>query len=84
MATLSLTDEQVMDLLKQLSEEQRKALFEYLLIKQWPVWAELSRKGQEGARKAARERGKDWDSMSEEEQEDFINDLVHEDRACSK
>jgi hypothetical protein len=31
-------------------------------------------------RKVARERGKDWDAMSEEEREIFINDLIHEDR----
>jgi hypothetical protein len=84
MATLKLTDEQVLDLLKQLSEEQQSAVFEYLLTRQWPTWAQLSKEAQEGARRAAAERGKDWDSMSEEERDEFINEVVHEDRACSK
>ena len=28
-------------------------------------------------------RGLDWDAMSEVEREDFVNDLIHEDRECS-
>jgi hypothetical protein len=84
MATLKLTDDQVLDLVKQLPEEKQSAVFEYLLTRQWPTWVELSKEAQEGARKAAAERGKNWDSMSEEQREEFINDVVHEDRACRK
>ena len=28
-------------------------------------------------------RGLNWDAMTEEEREDFIDDLVHEDRECN-
>lgn len=28
-------------------------------------------------------RGLDWDAMSEVEREDFVDDLIHEDRECS-
>ena len=31
-------------------------------------------------RKLTRERGKEWDTMSEEEREKFIDDVIHEDR----
>lgn len=31
-------------------------------------------------RKLTRERGKDWDTMSEDEREEFINELAHEDK----
>ena len=28
-------------------------------------------------------RGLDWDAMTEVEREDFVDDLIHEDRECS-
>ncbi len=33
-------------------------------------------------RRVAAERGQDWDAMTEEEGEAFIDGLVHEDRKC--
>ena len=33
---------------------------------------------------SARERGLEWDKMSEDEREDFIDDLLHQDRPCGK
>ncbi len=80
MVTLSLSDDQVVELVKQIPYEKQKILFQFLLEQQQQRWQELSLEGQAGARIAAAERGKDWDEMSEEEKEDFINDLVHEDR----
>lgn len=80
MVTLSLSDDQVVELVKQIPYEKQKILFQFLLEQQQQRWQELSLEGQAGVRIAAAERGKDWDKMSEEEKEDFINDLVHEDR----
>ncbi|WP_448573548.1 hypothetical protein [Trichothermofontia sp.] len=42
-------------------------------------WELLSRYGAEQARLVARERGLDWDAMTEEEREAFVDDVVHED-----
>lgn len=83
MPTLKLTDEQVIELVKQLSKEQQDRLFEYLLIKESPVWEDITRYGEERAREVAAKRGRDWKTMTEEEKEDFVNELVHEDRHCS-
>jgi len=80
MVTLSLSDDQVIELVKQISYEKQKILLQFLLEQQQQRWQELSLEGQSGVRVAATERGKNWDKMSEEEQEDFIDDLVHEDR----
>ncbi|HXG09344.1 MAG TPA: hypothetical protein VNK04_06100 [Gemmataceae bacterium] len=35
-------------------------------------------------RRIAAERGLDWDKMSEEDREAFVDDLVHENRRCAK
>ncbi len=55
-----------------------------LLAQQWPEWDELTRFGEERIRIVAAERGRDWDAMSDEERETFVDDLVHEDRPCMK
>ena len=83
MPSLQLTDEQVIDLVRQLPAEQRERLFSMLASSQWPDWMTLSAAGQAGARAAAARRSLDWDAMSEEERERFIDDVLHEDRRCS-
>jgi hypothetical protein len=79
MATLTLSDEQVVELVKQLSAEQKVKVFRFLLLQQWSQWESLSRYGADKARLVAQERGCNWDAMSEEERESFVNELVNED-----
>jgi hypothetical protein len=79
MATLILSDEQVVELVKQLSAEQQAEVFRFLLLQQWGTWESLSRYGVDQVKLVAQERGYNWDVMSEEERESFINDVVHED-----
>lgn len=82
MPVLKLTNEQVIELIKQLPSEQQEMLFDFLLLKFWPSWSELSSYGTESARKTAAKYGRNWDEMAEEAREEFIVDLVHEDRKC--
>jgi hypothetical protein len=79
MATLILSDEQVIELVKQLPVGQQVEVFRFLLLQQWGKWEALSRYGAEKARLVAQGRGLDWDTMTEEEREAFIDDVVHED-----
>lgn len=83
MPVLELSDEQVIELVKQLPPGKKDLVFKHLLSHSWNTWEDLSRYGEERIRELASERGKDWDRMTEEAREDFINDLVHEDRKCS-
>ena len=78
MATLTLTSEQVVELVKQLSREQQTEVFRFLLLQQWNQWEALSQYGADRARIVAHERGRDWDTMTEDEIEVFIDELVHE------
>lgn len=79
MATLILSNEQVIELVKQLPVEQQLEVFRYLLLQQWGKWESLSRYGAEKARLVAQGKGLDWEAMTEEEREAFIDDVVHED-----
>lgn len=79
MPTLTLTDEQVIELVKQLAPEQQQVLLQFLLTKHWHIWVELSRYGEEHVRMATARRGRNWEKMTEDEREAFIDDLVYED-----
>ncbi|KGF71545.1 hypothetical protein DO97_17705 [Neosynechococcus sphagnicola sy1] len=79
MATLILSDEQVIELVKQLPVEQQVEVFRFLLLQQWGKWESLSRYGAEKARLVAQKKDLDWDLMTEGEREVFIDDVVHED-----
>jgi hypothetical protein len=79
MATLILSDEQVVELVKQLPVGQQVEVFRFLLLQQWGKWESLSRYAAEKARSVAQGRDLDWDAMTEEEREVFIDDVVHED-----
>lgn len=78
MPTLELTDEQVLELVRQLPPEKQAALFRHLLKSLWSAWEELSRYGEARVRRVAAQRGLDWDTMSEGEREAFIDNAVHE------
>ena len=45
----------------------------------WESWANSTHDGPEKARQATAQRGKDWDRMTEDEREEFIDELLHED-----
>jgi hypothetical protein len=79
MPSFTLTNEQVVELVKQLPAEQQIEVFRFLLLQQWGQWESLSRYGADRARLVAQERGKDWDVMTEDERETFIDEVVHED-----
>jgi hypothetical protein len=49
MAVLKISNEQILALVLQLSEQQRAWLFAQLAARQWPSWAELSQYGEQQA-----------------------------------
>lgn len=84
MSMLPLTDKQVIEWVEQLPPTKQENLFKFLLTQQWGTWVDLSREGRAGARRAAAQRGRDWEAMTEDEREAFIDALVHEDRQCTR
>ncbi len=82
--TVELTTDQVVGFVQQMPAEERRALL--LAI------AEQAAANQEARidyaeiqlRQLCADRGLDWDAMSEAERENFIDDLIHEDRECDQ
>ncbi|MCA2811157.1 MULTISPECIES: hypothetical protein [unclassified Microcystis] len=78
MPNLTLSNEQVIDLFKQLPEAQQKEVYKILILGQWRQLEPVFNEGAERARIVAKERGYDWDTMTEDEREEFIDEIVHE------
>ena len=83
MPTLELSDAQVVDLVKQLSPERQRG--------RGGVGRSRSERRDERMQYAegqlrgvSAERGLEWDKMPEDQREDLIDDLLHEDRPCGK
>ncbi|MBK9049668.1 MAG: hypothetical protein IPL78_01735 [Chloroflexi bacterium] len=78
MPTITVTKEQVVELVKQLPPtERRLALFTlaeeaFSQRKARMVYAESQ------LRRQAFQRGRDWDQMADDEKERFVDDLLHE------
>jgi hypothetical protein len=78
MPILSLSNDQVVEIVRQLPIEQQTEIFRFLLLQQWGQWESLSRYGENKVKVATQERGFDWDTMTEDEREVFIDNVVHE------
>jgi len=74
---LDLPEEQVVSLVRQLSEEGKEAVLRALIPRQ-AAWDEHVAFGTARMREVCAERGLDWDAMDEAEREQLIDDLVHE------
>jgi len=78
MVTLTLSDQQIVDLVKQLPPMAKQTVLDVLLAEREAWWDMTLAKGEEKLRKLARQRGLDWNKMSEDERDNFIDDLLHE------
>lgn len=79
-ATLVLTGKQIISLFEQLEPQAKRSVL-YLLA-ETAAQQRTTRMEMAEARLRARamKRGLDWDMMDEQERQDFVDDLVHEDR----
>ena len=82
MPMLNLSNDQVIELVKQLPPEGKKAILEALIADRDSWWDEMLIHGEQQLRIICVERGLNWDNMSEEEREAFVDELVHEDSKC--
>ena len=78
MATLSLTDEQVVQLVKQLPPQSKQRVLTDLTAERDQWWQSAACDGEKDMRRLAAGRGLDWDTMTEAQREAFVDDLLHE------
>jgi hypothetical protein len=78
MATLSLTDEQVVQLVKQLPLQSKQLVLSELIAERDQWWRSTALEGEKEMRQLAAARGLDWDTMTEAQREGFVDDILHE------
>lgn len=78
MPVLKVKAEQLLELVEQLSPEERLQLL-FKLAQPARARMEIHRNfAEQRLRTLAAERGLDWDTLSEAEREAFVDDLIHE------
>lgn len=77
MSVLELSDEQVISLVRQLPAERKRSALLALAQDAQVRREERLRFGEAQLRRMCAERGMDWDRLSEDEREAFVNDLLH-------
>ena len=78
MATVTLTDDQVVQLVKQLPPQSKRRVLTDLTAERDQWWQTAAREGEQDMRRLATARGLDWDAMTEAQREVFVDDLLHE------
>ncbi|MGO9465270.1 MAG: hypothetical protein ACLQVF_14095 [Isosphaeraceae bacterium] len=84
MPILELSDAQVVELVKQLPPDRRRAALVALAAGATQQREERMRFAEAQLRRISAARGLDWDEMPEDQREAFVDVLLHEDRSCGK
>ena len=84
MPTLELTEQQVVDLMKQLPPARKRDALLALASDAAARREERIQFAEAQLRRLCAERGRDWDKLSDDERELFIDELVHENRPCGR
>ena len=82
--TVELTTDQVVGFVQQMPAEERRALL--LAIAEQAAANREARidRAEAQLRQLCMDRGLDWNAMTETERENFVDDLIHEDRECNR
>jgi hypothetical protein len=78
MATLHLNTEQVITLVKQLAISEQRMILQAIKAEQDNWWHNRLDQGELQMRSLSTTRGLNWDIMTEQEREEFIDDILHE------
>ncbi len=78
MSVLELSDEQVISLVRQLPAERKRKALLALAQESQGRRDERLQSGEAQLRQACAKRGLNWEHLSEDEREAFVNDLRHE------
>jgi hypothetical protein len=78
MATLNLNIEQVITLVKQLAIPEQRMILQAIKAEQDTWWQNRLYYGELQMRSLSTTQGLNWDIMTEQEREEFIDNILHE------
>lgn len=82
MPTVNLTEQQVADLVRQLPPDQRREVLISLARDAELRRGDRMQKAEAALRELAGRRSMEWSTMTDEQREALVDDLIHEDREC--
>ena len=82
MASVELTTDQVIQLVRQLPAERKRDVLLALASESQSTRNERLALAEQQFRELAEKRGLNWNSMSDDERQHLADDLIHEDRPC--
>ncbi|MBI1928537.1 hypothetical protein HYR99_30375 [Candidatus Poribacteria bacterium] len=82
--TVELTTEQVIHLIQQMPPEDKRTVLLALADTARASREARLNYAEEQFRQLCAQRGLDWDAMTEEQREMFVDDLIHEERPCAR
>jgi hypothetical protein len=80
MVALTDQEKEVIDRFRQLPPERQRYVMLALFGANPDRWKSFQTQGERQLARLAGERGLDWPKMSDDQRQDFVNDLLHEDR----
>ena len=83
MAVLELSKQQIFDLVKQMPAREKREMLLALAQNDPDERAKRQQFAEQQLRQLCDRRGLNWDTMSADEREAFLDDMVHEDRPCA-
>ncbi len=78
MATLSLSDDQVVQLVKQLPPQAKQRVLIDLNAERDAWWQATAQEGEQDMRRLAKARGLNWEAMTETDRATFVDKVLHE------
>jgi hypothetical protein len=78
METQALTEEQVVQWVKQLPTKAKQQVLKALTDERDQWWQATAREGEQAMRQLAAARHLDWDRLSEEQREALVDAVLHE------
>lgn len=80
MVALTPQEKDVVARFQQLPPERQRYLMLVMFRTDADRWRRYQAEGEQRLRGLAAERGLDWDRLDDEQRQEFVNDLLHEDR----
>lgn len=81
--TVELTTDQIVSFVQQMPPEERQALLHTVAEQAAANRASRMARAVDKLRQLCAARGLNWDTMTEDEREELVDNLIHEDRECS-
>jgi predicted Fe-S protein YdhL (DUF1289 family) len=82
--TVEFTTDQVVGLVRQMPPEEKRAVLLAIAEEAEASRTERQNSAESQFRQLCASRGLNWDTMTEAERENFVDDLIHEDRECNR